>query len=150
MRNIVYTSIGTRVRNVYRDNRNLVVRRGAVFPDICIGCGRPAWGNVMHREFSDVIDWWFLLPPGLDLLGGFIWGLIFGKCYHFDFPFCASCPPDRLQISHVRLDTRLAVFSEHINGFPNTFMDSLPPIPPDVADERNRPWLQRTFRWLYR
>jgi hypothetical protein len=50
----------------------------------------------------------------------------------------------------VRLDTHLAIFMEHINGFPSTFLDSLPPIPPDVAAEKNRTWLQRTFRWLYR
>jgi hypothetical protein len=145
MTDIVYTANGMKVRNVYRDNRLLVVRRGAVFPDICIGCGRPARGNVMHREFSG-LSVWFLLPNGLGLLAD----SIFGKRYHFDFPFCASCPPDRLQLGAARLDTHLAIFSEHINGFPSTFMDSLPAIPPDVLAEKNRSWLQRRFRWLYR
>ncbi len=141
MEDILYTSDGTEVRNVYRDNGRLAVRRRAVFPDICIGCGRPARGNVLHLEFSDFFDRWFLLPFGLSLLG-----TIFGKRYHFDFPFCASCPPDRLQIGRVRLDTKFAVFSEHINGFPSTLMDSLPPIPPDVAEEMSRHRLKRTTR----
>jgi len=145
VRDIVYTSNGTQVRNVYRDSHRLVVRRGAVFPDVCIGCGRPAWGNVLHSEFSG-FGVWFVLPSGFDVLAH----SIFGKRYHFDFPFCASCAPDRVQLTKVRLDTHLAVFMAHINAFPSTFMDSLPAVPPDVAAEENRTWLQRTFRWLYR
>ncbi len=145
MRDVIYISKGTKVRNVYRDGHRLVVRRGAVFPDICIGCGRPAWGNVMHREFSGVGVWWLVLPPGFDLLAN----SIFGKRYHFDFPFCASCPPDRLRLKEVRLDSHLAIFKAHIDDFPSAFMDSLPPLPPDVAAEAKRTWLQRTFRWLY-
>jgi hypothetical protein len=42
LKDIVYTSNGTKVRNVYRDNQRLVVRRGAAFPDVCMGCGKPA------------------------------------------------------------------------------------------------------------
>ena len=145
MRDIVYTSSGTKVRDVYRDNHRLIVRRGAVFPDICIACGKPAWGNVTHREFSG-FSVWFLLPNGLGLLAD----SIFGKRYHFDFPFCPSCPPDRLQLRTVCLNTHLAIFMAHISAFPSTFMDRLPSIPPEVAEEVNRPWLQRTFRWLYR
>jgi len=122
------------VRNVYRDNHLLVVRRGAVFPDICIGCGRPAWENVMHREFPG-LSVWFLLPNRLGLLAD----SIFGKRYHFDVPFCASCPPDRLQLSAARLDTHLAILSEHINGFPSTLMDSLPAIPPTSWRRRTAP-----------
>lgn len=145
MTDLVYTAKGTKPRNVYRDNYLLVVRPRAVFPDICIGCGKPAWGNVEHREFSG-LSAWFLLPNGLGILAD----SIFGERYHFDFPFCASCPPDRLQLSIARLDSYLAVFMEHINGFPDVFMNSLPPMPPDVAAAKNRSRLQRTFRWLYR
>ncbi len=144
MKDFVYTSSGTKLRNVYRDDNRLIVRRGAVFPDICVGCGRPAWGNVEHREFHG-LSVWFMLPNGIGVLAN----SIFGKRYHFDFPFCASCPPDRLQLVEVRLDTHLAIFTAHINDFPSTLMDSLPPLPPDVATEAKRTWLQRTFRWLY-
>jgi hypothetical protein len=100
----------------------------------------------MHREFSAVSVWWFVLPPGLDVLAD----SIFGKRYRFDFPFCSSCPPDQLQAVKVRLDTHLAIFSAHIDGFASAFMDSLPPAPPDIMAEVNRPWLERAFPWLYR
>jgi hypothetical protein len=143
---IVYTANGTIVRDVYRDDHRLVVRRWAVFPDICIGCGGPAWGNVLRREFRGFSIWWFVLPPGFDVVADYL----FGNHYQFDFPFCASCPPDRLQLVKVCLDSHLAVFRSHINGFPSTFLDSIPHAPPDVAAEVNRAWLQRTFPWLYR
>jgi hypothetical protein len=144
VKDFIYTSKGTKLRNVYRDDDRLVVRREAVFPDICIGCGKPAWGNVMHKEFSG-LSVWFVLPTGL----GVVANSIFGKRYHFDVPFCASCPPDRLQLREVRLDTRLAIFTARKNAFPSTFLDSLPPVPPDIAAEAKRTRLQRTFRWLY-
>ena len=144
MRDIVYTSNGTQVRNVYRDSHRLVVRRGAVFPDVCIGCGKPSWGNTIRSEFSG-FGWWLVLPPVLDVLAHFI----FDKRYHFDFPFCSSCSPNRLQLTKVRLDSHLAIFVAHIDGFPSTFIDALPPVPPDVAAEENRTWLQRTFRSLH-
>jgi hypothetical protein len=141
VKDIVYTSRGTKVQNVYRDDRRLVVRRGAVFPDICISCGRPAWGNVERREFIGNSVWLFVLPPGPDMVAN----SIFGKRYHFDFPFCSSCPPGNLQVMDVRLDAHLAVFIAHLNEFPGTFMDAIPSVPSDVAREMNRPWLQRTF-----
>ena len=141
---IVYTSKGTEVRNVYRDGNRLVVRRDAVFPDICVGCGRPAWGNTEHQDFSG-LSGWFLLPPPFDMLAH----SSFGRRFHFDFPFCASCAPARLQLRQVRLDTRLCIFVPQKDALPSAFLDSLPSVPPDIAEEVNRSWAKRTFRWLY-
>lgn len=121
----------------------MIVQPGAVFPEVCIGCGKLSWGNTIHGEFSGF--GWLLAPlPVLDALAHFI----FDERYHFDFPFCSSCSPDRLQLIEVRLDNVLAIFVARKDGFPGTFVDSLPPVPVEVAAEANRTWLQRTFRWL--
>jgi hypothetical protein len=66
--------------------------------------------------------------------------------YGFDFPFCPNCLPDHSHIFPGRLDDHLAVFGV----VSPAFLDSLPPMPPDVAVEKNRTWFQRKFRWLYR
>jgi hypothetical protein len=79
------------------------------------------------------------LPTGLDLIGYFI----VRKAYLFNLPFCPNCRPDMFRLSPVRLGGDLAIFG----GASSAFLDSLPPIPPDMAMEKNRSWLQRVFRW---
>ena len=54
LKDLVYTSEGTKLRNGYRDNYLLVVRQVAVFPYIGVACGRAALGNILYHEFSDV------------------------------------------------------------------------------------------------
>lgn len=142
--NTVYTSKGTKVQGVYRDKHQLIVQPGAVFPDVFIGCGKPAWGNTIPVEFSG-FPWLFVLPPGFDVLAH----LLLGRRYHFDFPFCPSCPPYLLQLRKIRLDSHLAIFVGRAGSLPTAFLDSLPTVPQDVAVEENRSWLERRFRWLY-
>lgn len=142
--NTIYTSKGTKVQRVYRDNNQLVVQPGAVFPDICIACGKPAWGNTTSIEFSG-FPWLFVLPPGFDVLAHFL----LGRRYQFDFPLCPSCPPYRLQLKKIRLDDYLAIFAFRAGSLPTRFLGSLPVIPLDVAVEEKRTWLERKFRWLY-
>jgi hypothetical protein len=139
---VTYTCAGTSARNVYRDNCQLVVRPGAVFPDVCIGCGKPAWRNVRQQVFTKQSLLWFILPPGFD----FIADVALRTDYHFDLPFCSICPADRPRLRELRLDRALAVF----NGAARGLLDSLPPMPSDVAAEKSRTWLQRKFRFLHR
>jgi hypothetical protein len=140
VRQITYTRKDHAAQNVYRNGVELVVLPGATFPDICVGCGKPAWGNTITKEYFALGELWFLLPTVLDLIA---FGL--RKRYLFDFPFCSTCPPGSFSLRKVRLDDYLGVFT----GAAKAFLDSLPVIPPVVEVERNRSWLQRRFRWLY-
>jgi len=140
VRDITYTEKGHAIRNVYRNGVELVVLCGASFPDICVGCGKPALSNVITKEFFDLGELWFLLPTVLDLIA-----LGLRKRYLFDFPFCSACPPSSFRLMKVSLDDYLGVFF----GAPKTFLDTLPLMPRDVAEERNRSWFRRRFRWLY-
>jgi len=139
MRHITYTSEDSSTRNAYRCGSELVVLPGASFPDVCVGCGNPAWGNVTNREFYDLGGLWILLPSGLDLIA-----LGLRKRYLFEFPFCSNRPPSSFRLKKVRVDDYLGVFC----GASKAFLDSLPLIPSDVEKERNRSWLERRFRWL--
>ena len=70
-----------------------------------------------------------------------------GTRYTFDFPFCRSFIQPLVQftpIRPIRLDEDLAVF----RGASQSLLNLLPPMPPDVAAERSRGWLQRKFKWL--
>ena len=129
MRQITYTSKGSSARNSYRYGSELIVLPGASFPDICVGCGNPAWGNVANTEFHDFGGYWILLPSGLDLIA-----LGLRKRYLFDFPFCSNCPPSSFRLKKVRVDDYLSVF---LNA-PKAFLDSLPLMPSPVQKERNR------------
>jgi hypothetical protein len=140
VRKITYTSKGPPTRNAYRSGIELVVLPGASFPDTCVGCGNPAQGSVITREFFDLGELWFLLPTVLDLVA-----LGLRKRYLFDFPFCSNCPPGSFRLMKMRLDDHLGVFF----GASKAFLDSVPLVPPDVEVEKNRSWLQRRFRWLY-
>lgn len=140
MRQVTYTSIGASPQNAYHSGSELIVRPDVSFPDICVGCGNPAWGSSIRKEYFDLGGWWILLPTGLDLIA-----LGFRKRYLFDFPFCSNCSPSSLRLKKVQVDDYLSVF----RGAPEPFLDSLPLMPPDVEKERNRSWLQRRFRWLY-
>jgi hypothetical protein len=105
-------------------------------------CGGPARGNVLHKDLPEAFGVWFIvLPPPVDtIVDAFLRGR-----YRFDFPFCPNCLPDHSHIFPGRLDAHLAVFG----AVSRAFLDSLPPMPPDVAAEKNRTWLQRKLRWLY-
>lgn len=139
VREITYTSKDDRPKNVYRSDDELVIVPTAIFPDICVGCGKPAWGNKTNKVYYDLGEWWYLLPSLLDMLA-----LTFRKEYLIDFPFCSICPPDAFHMVKRRLDDDLGVFS----GAPKTLLDSLPFMPPDVEGEKNRRWVTRRFRWL--
>jgi hypothetical protein len=142
MAEIVYSAQSATVRNAYREGANLLLLDGCSLPDICIACGNAAWGNVERKEFSKVSPWVYLLPPVLD----FVAQLIFTNKFLFAFPFCPNCPPDRLRLTPLRLDRGLVV----LRGASDGVLGRLPPPPPEVAAEWNRPWLHRKFRWLAR
>jgi hypothetical protein len=55
------------VRNTFRDDAYLVLQIGSSLPDICVACGNPAFGNVIHKEFDDR-DLWWVLPTPLDVI----------------------------------------------------------------------------------
>lgn len=139
---ISFSEQGASVRNAFRDGAYLVLEIGSSLPDVCVACGNPARGNLIHKEFDDR-DLWWVLPTPLDFLYVILQSL-FGKRYAFDFPFCPNCPPGNFQLTPTRVDTRLAVFARTSQSV----LASLPTMPPDVASERSRDWLQRKFRWL--
>jgi hypothetical protein len=129
MRDVPYSiRIGT-IERAFADNLGkFVVLRSATLPNVCVGCGGPAWGNLFHKEY---------------VLGGrSLYFLIFGKCYLLDFPFCATCPPDNFKLRLVRINDEFAIF----RGVSGKFLQSLPPIPPYLLAQTNLNWLQRTFR----
>jgi hypothetical protein len=123
------------VRKAYRAGHEIVLEPGCSLPDICVGCGSPAFGNIVKREFEPV-GWW-LLPTPFDFLR--LW---FGTHYVFAFPFCPVCALEQFQLKPVRLDSRLAVFS----GGPQRLFDALPSMPAGTQKEKERSWLRRTFR----
>lgn len=84
-----------------------------------------------------------MLPPLTDLIYFFLQS-VFGTRYTFDFPLCRNCARPLTRIRPIRLDEQLAVF----RGASQSLLDLLPPMPPDVAAERSRGWLQRKFKWL--
>ena len=49
MRNIIYTSKGTKVQNVYRDKHRLVLRPGVVFPDVCSHSRLQQWSQALWK-----------------------------------------------------------------------------------------------------
>ena len=142
MLEISYSGQSASVRNAYRDDAYLVLQTGSSLPDVCVGCGNPARGNVIHKGFDDR-DLWWVLPTPIDVIYVILQSL-FGKRYVFDFPFCRDCPPGCFQLAPSRLDRRLAVFVRASQSL----LSLLPPMPPDVAVERSRDWLQRKFRRL--
>jgi hypothetical protein len=142
MTEIPFSEQSGTVKNAYRDRVFLVLQMGASLPDVCPVCGNSAWGNLVHKGF-DNRDLWVFLPPWTDLIY-FILQSALGARYTFDFPFCPNCPPDRFQPKPIRLDEDLAVF----RGASQSFLNLLPPMPPGVAPERSRGWLQRKFKWL--
>ena len=145
MTEITYTVKSAEVRNAYRDSAFLVLQMGASLPDVCVACGNPAAGNVVHKRFGSPGLWW-VWPPLTDFIY-FVLQSAFGTRYTFDFPFCRSCIPPLVQLTAIRpirLDEQLAVF----RGASQSFLDWLPPMPPDVVVERGRGWLQRKLKWL--
>jgi len=133
----IYSGQSASVQNAYRAGHELVLRLGCSLPDVCVGCGSPAWGNVEKKEFEPM--GWELLPTPFDIIR-----LLLGTSYVFAFPFCPNCAPEHFQLKPVRLDSHMAVFT----GASKRLLDSLPPMPPDIEAEKNCTWLQRKLRWL--
>jgi len=145
MLEIPYTVKSTTVRNAYRDGRYLILQMNCSLPDVCVVCGQLAAGNVVHKRFGPP-DLWWVLPPLTDFIY-FVLQSVFATRYTFDFPFCQSCISPVVQLTRIRpirLDEDLAVF----RGASETLLSFLPPMPPAVAEERSRGWLQRKFKWL--
>jgi hypothetical protein len=140
VREITYTSKSLPAQKAYRCGQELVVLPGASFPDICVACGKPAHGGLIHREFYDLGDLWFMLPNVLKLVA-----YVLRKQYLFEFPFCANCPSGPFHLVKMRCDDHLAAFT----GAHQVFIDSLPFASLDLVEERNQGWLQRRFRWLF-
>lgn len=144
MKEIAYTSIGLPVRKAYRDKNQLIVQPEATLPDVCIACGGPARGRKAQANFAVGGNWSLFLPPILDVIvESFV-----SRLYVFELPFCGCNMlwPYNLLIKKARLDDWLGVFE----GVASSFLDSLPAMPPEVAAEKSRDWLQRRFRWLRR
>jgi hypothetical protein len=143
MMEIPFSAQSGTVRNAYRDRAFLVLQMGASLPDVCVICGNPAWSNVVHKGFDNRDLWWWL-PPWIDLTY-FILHSALGTRYTFDFPFCPNCSVSLVRNFYpIRLDEDLAVF----RGASQSLLNLLPLMPPDVAAERSRGWLQRKFQWL--
>jgi hypothetical protein len=136
---ILYATSCGSIENAYRNGDELVVRPEASLPDICVGCGNPAFGNLKQAEFYDLGEWWILLPSIPDFIA-----LTLRRQYLFEFPFCSSCPPDRFRLKKIRLDDYLAIFS----NAPKSFLNALPFMPENVVIERNKSWFRRRFRRL--
>ena len=142
MTEIVYSAQSATVKNAYREGADLLLLDGCSLPDICVACGNAAFGNVERTQFSKPSLWFYLLPPVLDLIAQ----LSLTRTFLFAFPFCPNCPPDRLRLTPLRLDRELVV----LRGASEGVLGRLSPPPPEVAAERNRPWLHRKFGWLAR
>jgi hypothetical protein len=141
MPEIPYTAKSATARNAYRDNAYLVLQMDCSLPDVCVACGQPACGNVIHKEFSSRLLWW-LLPPLFDFIY-LILQEVLGNRYLFDFPFCPKCPPDRFRLKPIRLTGVIAIFE----GACQPFLDSLP-FSSSGAGETRPHWVERKFRWL--
>ena len=141
MTEIPYTVKSAEVRNAYRDGANLVLQMDCSLPDVCVACGQPAWGNVIHKEFNSRLLW-LLLAPLFDFIYLALQEIL-GKSYAFDFPFCPNCPLDRFQLKPIRLTGVLAIFE----GACQPFLDLLPFSPPGAGETRPY-WFERKFRWL--
>jgi hypothetical protein len=145
MMEIQFSEQSGAVRNAYSGGAFLVLQMGASLPDVCVVCGYPAGGNVVHKRFGPP-DLWWVLPPLTDFIYLVLQSAL-GTRYTFDFPFCRSCIPRLVQftpIRPIRLDEDLAVF----RGASQSLLNLLSPMPPDVAAERSRGWLERKFKWL--
>ena len=140
MRDVTYTSPGNQVRNAYCGRGELVLQPGAVLPQFWVACGAPSWGNVVRKEFSWPGPLIYLPPFGIDLL----FGLIFGKQYLFDFPFCPNCPPEVFSLKKTRVDDDFAVFV----GAPKRVLEALPLIPANLVEEMSLNWIQRNLKWF--
>jgi hypothetical protein len=118
---------------------HFVLMHGASLPDVCVVCGSLAHGNTINKEFDHHGFLWHL--PSV------LWTayLILGKRYVLTFPFCPTCEPDDFSLFPVRINDNCAKFA----GTSKTFLKSLPPLPPDLDEEINGGWFQRTIRWLW-
>ncbi len=125
-------------RGAYRDSKELVVRPGAQLPDTCIACGKKAWGNLIHKDLPEVTVW-LLLPSILGPMANA------AAKFRFAFPFCPNCPPEGPYFTAKRVDKHLAVI--HVSC--GAFLEAFPPMPPDVAAEKNLSWFRRRFRWFH-
>jgi len=144
MMEIPFSEQSGAVRNAYCDRAFLVLQMGASLPDVC--AVRQSGSGQRGPQKVRSPDLWWVLPPLTDFIY-FVLQSAFGTRYTFDFPFCRSCIPPLVQLTPIRpirLDEDLAVF----RGASQSLLNLLPPMPPDVAAERSRGWLQRKFKWL--
>lgn len=133
MKDVSYTLRIGPTENAYHDNLGkVVVFRGASLPNVCVGCGGPAWGNTYHKDVEPLM--------GMGLPGPFLAiYFIIGKRYLLDFPFCPTCPPDNFQLSIERINEDFAIFSDTSTAF----LKSLPPLPSDLEAQVSVRRIQR-------
>lgn len=137
MREIQFSKQTGAIRNAYRNGDELLLLYACSLPDVCVACGKPAYGNVEHKGFLQFGFWWYILPPVLDFLA-----LLLNRRFLFEFPFCSKCPPGAIRFIRARVDEEMAVF----RNVPREVLDLLPEAPLDVMAERNRSWIERNMR----
>lgn len=96
----------------------------------------------MHKDLPEETIWLIVLPPIWDVM---VNAFAKGR-YRFAFPFCPNCPPEGRYFSATRIDKHLSVFRVSCQGF----LDAFPPMPAEVAAEKNLSWFRRKFRGFYR
>jgi hypothetical protein len=125
--------------DTFLEPSRLILFRRASLPDLCVVCGSPARGNVLHREFEQR-GLLAHLPSILHVVY-----LVLGKRYLVDFPFCPACTPDEFQLSPFQINDDFAIFGSASKAL----LKSLPLLPPDVAQQMEGSWVQRLLRWLF-
>lgn len=145
LRNVLYTLTIGAIEDAYcevdayMEPSRLILFRRAALPDICVVCGSPARGNVLHKEFEQG-GWLAHLPSILQVVY-----LVLGKRYLLDFPFCSTCTPDEFQLSPLQMHDDFAIFGNASKAL----LKSLPLLPPDLAEEMEGSWLRRLLQRLF-
>ena len=74
---------------VFRDGKNVIVKRGAQLPPICLRCGQPANGGLLNKKYYWHERWIFLLLiPGIIFYA--IAALIVRKSMDLAVPLCVQ------------------------------------------------------------
>jgi len=137
MRNVPYSIKIGPVENAYSNNLGqFVVLRSAALPNVCVGCGGPAWGNMFYKEFEP------LIKTSLPVIFLALYFIV-GRRYLLAFPFCSTCSPENFRVRVIRINGDFAIFS----GAAGKFIQSLPPISPDLSAQTSLNWLQRALKY---